>query len=59
MNLRIGVASVIPLSLALVVLLVLAGLGVIAWTVPISVAVALVVLAVFVGWQTRRTQSHT
>lgn len=54
MNLRIGLGSVAPLCLALVVLLVLAALGGIAWAVPISVAVAMAVLAVFVGWRTRR-----
>jgi hypothetical protein len=57
MNLRIGVASVMPLVLALVVLLVLAGLGVIAWVVPVSVAAALMVLALFGGWRFRRTKS--
>jgi len=59
MNWRIGAGFIVPLSLALVVLLVLAGLGVIAWGVPIGVAVALVVLALFVGWRAHRAQSHT
>lgn len=52
-------ASVIPLSLALVALLVLAGFGMIAWAVPISVAVAAVVLALFIGWRVHRAQSQT
>lgn len=59
MNPTVGVASVLPLSIALVVLLELAGFGVIAWIVPISVAVALVGWALFVGWRSRQRRDSS
>ncbi|WP_110208619.1 hypothetical protein [Nocardioides daejeonensis] len=59
MNLLKGLGFVLPLCLATVVLVILAGLGVIDWVVPISVAIALAVLAVFVGWWTRGHDDST
>ncbi|KXT56465.1 hypothetical protein ACE11G_13765 [Gordonia sp. PS3] len=48
-----GAGSLLPLFVPLVMLLILAGLGVIAWAVPISVAVACAVFSSLVCWRKR------